>query len=138
MPELPTVAEATGYAGYEASTWKGFVLPAEACDLARVYGRSAAVARCASITLAAAVVAEPFGGYGRSAAVVRCAGRLAEADQQAARGLALLRRAAAAGYFQAPDQAAALRTDDDFAGLRGHVGWQPFLKEVSGAGAGSP
>jgi len=27
-PELPTVAEATGYAGYEASTWQGFVLPA--------------------------------------------------------------------------------------------------------------
>jgi len=30
MPELPTVAEATGYAGYEASTWQGFVLPAAA------------------------------------------------------------------------------------------------------------
>ena len=28
MPELPTVAEATGYAGYEASTWQGFVFPA--------------------------------------------------------------------------------------------------------------
>ena len=27
-PELPTVAEATGLAGYEASTWQGFVLPA--------------------------------------------------------------------------------------------------------------
>ena len=27
-PELPTVAEATGYAGYEASTWQGFVFPA--------------------------------------------------------------------------------------------------------------
>jgi tripartite-type tricarboxylate transporter receptor subunit TctC len=28
MPELPTVAEAAGLAGYEASTWQGFVLPA--------------------------------------------------------------------------------------------------------------
>jgi tripartite-type tricarboxylate transporter receptor subunit TctC len=28
MPDLPTVAEATGYAGYEASTWQGFVFPA--------------------------------------------------------------------------------------------------------------
>jgi tripartite-type tricarboxylate transporter receptor subunit TctC len=28
MPELPTVAEATGLAGYEASTWQGFVFPA--------------------------------------------------------------------------------------------------------------
>jgi tripartite-type tricarboxylate transporter receptor subunit TctC len=27
-PDLPTVAEATGLAGYEASTWQGFVLPA--------------------------------------------------------------------------------------------------------------
>ena len=27
-PELPTVAEATGLTGYEASTWQGFVLPA--------------------------------------------------------------------------------------------------------------
>ena len=27
-PELPTVAEATGLAGFEASTWQGFVLPA--------------------------------------------------------------------------------------------------------------
>ena len=27
-PELPTVAEATGLAGYEASTWQGFVFPA--------------------------------------------------------------------------------------------------------------
>ena len=26
-PELPTVAEATGFAGYEASTWQGFVFP---------------------------------------------------------------------------------------------------------------
>jgi tripartite-type tricarboxylate transporter receptor subunit TctC len=29
-PELPTVAEATGLSGYEASTWQGFVLPAAA------------------------------------------------------------------------------------------------------------
>lgn len=28
MPELPTVAEAAGFAGYEASTWQGFVFPA--------------------------------------------------------------------------------------------------------------
>jgi tripartite-type tricarboxylate transporter receptor subunit TctC len=28
VPELPTVAEATGLAGYEASTWQGFVFPA--------------------------------------------------------------------------------------------------------------
>ena len=28
MPESPTVAEATGLAGYEASTWQGFVFPA--------------------------------------------------------------------------------------------------------------
>ena len=28
VPELPTVAEATGFAGYEASTWQGFVFPA--------------------------------------------------------------------------------------------------------------
>src|SRR5262245_7354619 len=28
LSELPTVAEATGYASYEASTWQGFVLPA--------------------------------------------------------------------------------------------------------------
>ena len=27
-PELPTVAEATGFAGYEASTWQGLVFPA--------------------------------------------------------------------------------------------------------------
>jgi tripartite-type tricarboxylate transporter receptor subunit TctC len=27
-PDLPTVAEATGFAGYEASTWQGFVFPA--------------------------------------------------------------------------------------------------------------
>jgi tripartite-type tricarboxylate transporter receptor subunit TctC len=30
VPELPTVAEATGLNGYEASTWQGFVLPAMA------------------------------------------------------------------------------------------------------------
>ena len=28
VPELPTVAEATGLTGYEASTWQGFVFPA--------------------------------------------------------------------------------------------------------------
>jgi len=28
VPDLPTVAEATGLAGYEASTWQGFVFPA--------------------------------------------------------------------------------------------------------------
>jgi tripartite-type tricarboxylate transporter receptor subunit TctC len=28
VPELPTVAEATGLVGYEASTWQGFVFPA--------------------------------------------------------------------------------------------------------------
>ena len=28
MPELVTVTEATGFAGYEASTWQGFVFPA--------------------------------------------------------------------------------------------------------------
>lgn len=28
MPDLPTVAEATGFTGYEASTWQGFVFPA--------------------------------------------------------------------------------------------------------------
>jgi tripartite-type tricarboxylate transporter receptor subunit TctC len=28
MPELPTVTEATGFAGYDASTWQGLVFPA--------------------------------------------------------------------------------------------------------------
>jgi tripartite-type tricarboxylate transporter receptor subunit TctC len=28
MPELPTVAESTGFAGYDASTWGGILAPA--------------------------------------------------------------------------------------------------------------
>lgn len=40
MPELPTVAEAAGFAGYDAVTWQGLVLPAAAARpiIARVSG----------------------------------------------------------------------------------------------------
>ena len=40
MPELPTVAEAGGFAGYDAVTWQGLVLPSAtpAAVIARVSG----------------------------------------------------------------------------------------------------
>jgi tripartite-type tricarboxylate transporter receptor subunit TctC len=45
VPDLPTVAEATGLAGFEASTWQGFVFPAATpkAVIQRVAGETAKV-----------------------------------------------------------------------------------------------
>ncbi len=103
LTELGRWAEATAAA---AELAKGALLPDDAEELARVFGRAAAFARRE--------------------------GRAAEALEKAGCGLALLRRAATGGAFATPERIHALTTEDAFAGLRDHPGWIPFLKELRG------